>query len=621
MAEANPEVPDGYLSGDASDYEYNPNGPRPLREDRSYRNFQLALKDLRKRRALINAHYSYLVVHREVINTTASEIAEAEAIWADVSIRFYCMLATLRALGHFPAEEQELARQEVVRARTTMDKIETIMREAWLLEGGIPRRSFRHAATQIDPDMLANEVDRDTPALREIENVCTQTTPDLSHVCTQTPPLVYAREVIGVGFSPGSTTSWSVMTPAAAETAELATPPYNGSDDLSYQLHQGSSSPAGNPRRATSVATSTDEDVLEVHPRGEGFDEHRLSPLLEEKWPKVQTSEYRPGPPRSEVHVVPRREELTSVRYTFEETQVMLASWERFKEQYVMIHVDLWTSSEPWRQYYYFVVGKWSSRRPAQNMKASRCRYCFVYARPCEHPLPRCPYFKGDRGDGPTNSPERIAWVEVLQVCHNCLGPLHAPEECPLASDCKCSSRICRCERIHKHHRMLCGREGETLPSGPPQADAKSASARPTGAKPKAPRGKSDPRPYPEGEAGGFSSTTGYPWPSGPPAGEECSFFRETGPRSRDSRDSGQNQERKRERSPPARAAEWEQPAANRRRDPNPFSVRHEWIDGVEVPFQDLQPQERPQPPRGRGRGWTRTSSEWREFNYDSHRK
>lgn len=90
------------------------------------------------------------------------------------------------------------------------------------------------------------------------------------------------------------------------------------------------------------------------------------------------------------------------------------------------------------------------------SIPAAQCnsRYCYIFEQqPSNHELDN-----PDLG-GPVHPCERLIWVELMQLCHNCFSPSHPAEKCTAPSQCKCIDNLCQCEVKHSHNQLICGRD------------------------------------------------------------------------------------------------------------------------------------------------------------------
>lgn len=565
-----------------SEHGHRPESPPKyqFREDRPV-TASFAVDDIMQRRREVEKQYVYMVESKDLF-AQSSTVEGAVHCYNEAAVRYHGMMPVARAAINPTSQQEQLIKNNIRTAKKNMDKLEELLCELQILAKLPGRSRVRNVRTQTPGGAQGPPLSNLEKRIIDLRDTSVQTyekwvAPVIERVIVEVPIAAPPRQT---GEISTQTEEICPIPPPAfcglgiQPTQAFNTPPV---EELVREFGEASASAApshvdDSRSRETSQARSTEAgDLIELHDNMEFMDvQHRPSTSAEGAWGGHSPA----GPKRhslnSEVHKVPNvaTRQPRPAPHVAEELDEIRIAWEEFKEQYELLNKSHWKFSQAWRQYYVYVTGKWSGRRPPIRGMNGRCRYCFILdQKPGNHDLHNCPYWFEPAFGGPVHPCERYVWVEVIKLCHNCFSPSHPTEKCLYPSHCKCVDNLCQCEVNHSHSPLICGSESVSSVDKPPK---------------KKPKSRSD--------------GAGRAPPSA--QGHSSSFFDDSDQR-RDLPGTSQSNERKRERSRTDLNRGSQSGAQNR--PPTPEDYRWEAGPADENPFRR----------RGSGRGVNRRSHKW----------
>lgn len=405
MASSGSKEPHINLTGNASDYEDDKEPVVRFTEDTPLK-ATLAVEDLRIRSYEVEYQARTLEESARAL-FSKKERERAVEIYLEAQTRFVMMRPTA-AYAIRPTKKQKEAMKKYIQgAKESLARIETILRKERLFDSsylnGPP--SMRNVESQVYDDLEGFDNPSALPK-QTIEVVCE----------------LRDKEV---------------------QTAEVGTHPM-----ITMEAPSASSvDPAGTAENQG--ANEQDDDVIIVN----NDEEIEFFSLSAE--PKKAQPSGRLG---SEVHVVTGGQQYKIPHLPPQavlDQQELLAEWSEFKKLYELHEKTTWKYSKAWRQYYLYATMKSNRRRPPKEM-AGRCRYCFVMEKTDSHGLHGCKQFRD------LHACERLVWIIIFELCHNCFSLAHLAECCPAIDGCECKNHMCQCEVTHNHSSLLCG--GELVP-------------------------------------------------------------------------------------------------------------------------------------------------------------
>lgn len=386
------------------------------------------------------------------------DFIEAIRCWMDSAVEIYEMIILVRPYCEGDGTVPDAFGDIILRARGMHRLIERMIVEAETEATFANRRSItngRSIGTQTDIPQLCEAFAQTSVSLSERSDQLRDEIDEGEEMVASEGALsdcVMVEDVSALFDTPESHDASEMDAHASSEGLNARSPPPKQARWSDEEVDNAPEPPRAGPSNETpEPPRAGPSNETPGEPRAEQPDADRSKGAIPKAYRIPRRSEQTAGPSSANTRGTPEMSEAEKI-------------WDAYKATHANMDKADWKFNRAYRGYYMFCNEK-AAKRPIGRYKDVGCRYCYIFGRAAAHYMHACDAFKS------LPRCERIIWVEVLDLCHNCFSSFHSTEQCARPNGCSCKTRTCQCESQHKHNSLLCGGRRRDLPGARPADD------------------------------------------------------------------------------------------------------------------------------------------------------